>query len=468
MNIIEALQDKNLFAGLLKDPSTWRSWFVFLKALFGLPIENEAELELFRNCTGLESPPTKPAKESFVIAGRRSGKSFISSIIASYLACFYDWSPYLSAGERGQIFVIATDKSQAKVIKGYVSGVFNQNDLFRRMVEKETAESLELKNNIAISVKSSNFRSVRGYTILCAILDELALWRSEDCANPDKEVVGAIKPALATIPESLLLGISTPYSRSGVLYEQFKNYYGQADSETLVWRADTLTMNPTVSKQIIEKALTEDPESAKAEYLAEWREDINAFLPVELIEACIIPERYELPPNPKLYYRAFIDPSGGRSDSFTMAIAHKDENEKIVLDLIKEVKAPFKPEQVCKDFAEILDKYEIATVESDRYAGEWPVEAFAKYGIRVRPAEFSASELYLELLPLLTSGRVELLDSKRLLSQLGSLERRVRQGGKDAVDHPPGGHDDLANAVAGSCVSAARFIEPRSHLVSLY
>lgn len=465
MTIIEALRDKNLFAGLLKDPSTWASWSTYLKSLFGLPLENEAELQLFRNCTGLETPPTQRAKESFVIAGRRSGKSFISSIIASYLACFYDWGPYLSAGEKGWIFIIATDKAQAKVIKGYVSAIFNQNDLFRRMVSKETAESIELKNDIVISIKSSNYRSIRGFTILCAILDELALWRSEDCANPDKEVVNSIKPALSTIPGSLLLGISTPYSRSGVLYQQFKDYYAKPDSETLVWRADTETMNPTVSKKIIEKALALDPEAAKAEWLAEWREDINAFLPIELLEKIIVPERYELQPNRKFWYRAFVDPSGGRSDSMTLAIAHRESNDRIILDFIKEVKPPFKPEQVCADFAEILDRYEIGTVESDRYGGEWVVDSFAKFGIRVKPAGFSASELYLEFLPLVTQGNVELLDSKRLLSQLGGLERMVHEGGADKVNHSPGGHDDLANAVAGACVSAARFIEPGSRLI---
>lgn len=466
MNIIEALQDKNLFAGLLKDPSTWRSWFVFLRALFGLPITDPAELELFRASTGLETPPRKKAREAFVIAGRRSGKSFISSIIASYLACFFDWSPYLSKGERGYIFIVATDRLQARVVKNYISGIFQQNDLFRRMVAKETAESIQLKNNITIEIKTCSYRGIRGYTILAAILEEIAFWRSELTANPDREILTAIRPALSTIPGSLLIGLSSPYSRSGVLYDQFKKFYGQP-GDTLIWKAPTEVMNPTIDMAVINKALAEDFEAGKAEWLAEWREDINAFLPVELIEACMIPERYVLPPNPKLYYRAFIDPSGGRSDSFTMAIAHKDESQKIILDYIKEVKAPFKPEEVCRDFAEILDKYEIATVESDRYAGEWPVEAFAKFGIRVKPSEFSASELYLELLPLLTSGRVELLDNKRLLSQLGSLERIVRQGGRDQVTHPPGGHDDLANAVAGACVSAARFIEPRSHLVSL-
>jgi hypothetical protein len=57
------------------------------------------------------------------------------------------------------------------------------------------------------------------------------------------------------------------------------------------------------------------------------------------------------------------------------------------------------------------------------------------------------------LLPLLNSGRVELLGSRRLVAQLVGLERRVSRGGKDCIDHAPGAHDDLANSAAGALIA---------------
>jgi hypothetical protein len=72
----------------------------------------------------------------------------------------------------------------------------------------------------------------------------------------------------------------------------------------------------------------------------------------------------------------------------------------------------------------------------------------------VRPSTLPSSELYLELLPAITQGAVELLDSRRLVAQLAGLERRTRAGGKDLIAHYPGGHDDLAVAAAGACVAA--------------
>jgi hypothetical protein len=43
------------------------------------------------------------------------------------------------------------------------------------------------------------------------------------------------------------------------------------------------------------------------------------------------------------------------------------------------------------------------------------------------------------------------INSKHLMTELRQLERRARSAGRDLVDHPPRGTDDLANAVAGVC-----------------
>jgi hypothetical protein len=96
----------------------------------------------------------------------------------------------------------------------------------------------------------------------------------------------------------------------------------------------------------------------------------------------------------------------------------------------------------------------ISKVIGDKYAGEWPRERFRVHGIDYETGEMNRSELYTELLPLINAGRCSLLDSDRLIAQLVSLERRTTRVGKDSIDHPPGGHDDVANAVAGAIVHA--------------
>ena len=453
MNVIQAIHSPKVFRPLFKDLSTWAAWEVYLRALFGLGVEGEKDLALLKACTGLEEAPAAPARESFVICGRRSGKSFMSALIAAYLGAFKSWKAHLAHGEKGWIFVVAVDKQQAGIIKNYISGIFNSSATLRAMIAQETKETLELKNGVNIAVKTCSFRSIRGYTVLCAILEEMAFWRSEDTgANPDKEVLAAIRPALATVPDSLLIGISTPYSRQGILWDQFRQHFGKSGGP-LVWRAPTRVMNPTIAEKTIETALAADPQAAKAEWEAEWRDDVSAFMPLEMVEAVIVPGRYELPKGEGIEYQAFCDPSGGRQDSMTLAIAHKDEAAgRVVLDVLREARPPFTPESVVAEFSGLLKSFGICSVRADRYAGEWVTSAFRNHGINVEASALAASEIYINFLPLVANGTVELLEIKRLAAQLTGLERRTRSGGKDIIDHYPGGHDDLAVAAAGACV----------------
>jgi hypothetical protein len=160
-------------------------------------------------------------------------------------------------------------------------------------------------------------------------------------------------------------------------------------------------------------------------------------------------------------YFGFCDPSGGSNDAMTLAITHR-EGETVVLDCIAERKAPFSPDSVVAEFAAVLREYHIGSgsgsLRGDRYAGEWPRERFAVQGVDYLPAEMNRSELYLAFLPVLNSGRLDLLDNPRMVAQFVGLERPTARSGKDSVDHPPGAHDDVSNAVAGA-VSLAAAVE---------
>ncbi len=152
-------------------------------------------------------------------------------------------------------------------------------------------------------------------------------------------------------------------------------------------------------------------------------------------------------------YIAFADPSGGRGDSFTAAIAHL-EGDRAILDCLYERRAPFDPSTVVGEIGVLLKSYRISEVTGDRYAAEWVVSAFQKEAIRYRQSERDRSALYLDALPLFTSGRARLIDNARLIHQLATLERRTSRLGKDRVDHGANGADDVANAVAGALTLA--------------
>jgi hypothetical protein len=217
----------------------------------------------------------------------------------------------------------------------------------------------------------------------------------------------------------------------------------------LVWKADTLTMNPALDPAIIEEAYEDDAESASAEYGGEFRDDISDFVSRDLVDAVTVPGRQELLPADDIGYFAFVDPSGGSSDSMTMAIAHRS-GDIAVLDAIRERKPPFSPEDVVTEFAALLKTFRIKRVVGDRYGGEWPRERFKLAGIQYDISEQPKGDIYRDTLPLLNSRKLELLDHPRLASQLCGLERRTSRSGRDSIDHGPGGHDDVCNSACGA------------------
>src|SRR5262249_62153464 len=110
--------------------------------------------------------------------------------------------------------------------------------------------------------------------------------------------------------------------------------------------------------------------------------------------------------------------------------AHRDKDGKGILDVIREVPAPFSPESVVAQFVQVMKCYQIRKVVGDRYAGEWPRERFREYLIDYEVCERYTSDNYLAFLPILNSGRCELLDQQRMISQFLCLERRRGFGGR--------------------------------------
>ncbi len=455
MNLLEATHDPALF-GPWFDRGDWRAWRAFLAAIFALPMDAEQQA-IYRKHTGRSAPPQALSSEAWLVCGRRAGKSFIAALIAVWLAVYRDYRGCLAPGERGTVLILAADRKQARVIMRYVKGLLSGIPMLAVTVERETGESIDISTGITIEIGTASFRATRGYTIVAALFDEVAFWRSDDSANPDSEILNAVQPGMATIPDAMLIGLSSPYSKRGVLWDAYRRYFGQDNADVLVWQADTRAMNPSVPQRFIDAAYERDAVAAAAEYGAQFRSDLEAFINRESVEASQRPDPIRIPPARGIGYTAFVDPSGGRRDAMTLAIAHHDSSAKrVIVDAAVERRPPFSPEDVVADFAGILKEYRLTRVSGDRYAGEWPREAFKRHGVTYEVATKVRSELYRDTLPLFTSGKLELPPGQRIALQFASLERRTSRSGRDSIDHPPGAHDDLANAIAGVAVMAGQ------------
>lgn len=451
ITIIDAINDSSLF-GLWIARFKMTAWKSFHKAVFGLPM-TALEFGTFRSCTGRQVLPTKRAIEVYSPIGRRGGKSANAALLAVFMTAIETrWRDHLAPGQQGVFAVIAVDRQAAREVHNYASGILHSSPLLRKMIASETLDAIELTNGAVIQIRTASFRSIRGPAYIGAVLDELAFFRDvESAANPASEIIAAITPAI--VEGGILFGISSVFNRQGILYENYQEHFGKDDSDVMIWKANTLTMNPLFNPAKIAREKAKDAKVAAAEYESEWRDDISSLYASQDIEEAIVPGRNDLLKLDGLRYFAFVDPSGGRRDSAALAIAHMAKDNRVIVDLIKEIKAPHQPGEVVAEFAGIVQGYGLREVSGDRYGGEWPVESYQKQGIYYQLSERTASELYLASLPMFSNHQIELPDNDRLKNQLLSLMRRTNPGGRDSVVPGLGGdgsHSDLANAVAGA------------------
>jgi len=457
MNIIEAIRDRQLFRSMLRpDLAAWDAWTPFLQALYGLPIPAKYH-DLFHSCTGrdVNQLPTQGFTSALCLCGRRSGKSTKAALIAVFEATIGPGRAALAPGEEGIVLVLAPSRRQARKVKSYCRACFEQSPVLRAELIAEQSEGFDLRGNIRIEVGTADHRLIRSHTLLAAIVDEVCFLMTEEAKiKSDTELIQALRPALLTT-RGRMISISSPYSRQGWAYNTWSKCFGNDKAGTLVWVAPSRTMNPSLPQSEIDKAMAEDPASARAEYLAEWRDDVAAFISRELVESLVVRGRKELMPSPEKRYTAFVDLSGGRADPAALCIAHQKDG-KAILDLLRRYKPPFNPHEVIRQMVLDLNHFGIRRVLGDNYSAEFTCQAFRACGIKYVRSEIPASQIYLEALPRLCSGQVELLDSEVLIEELSGLERHTRAGGKDLVTHPSGKHDDVCNVACGAIVNSSR------------
>jgi hypothetical protein len=382
LNIIEAMESPALFSPFFKGDS-WDGWKAVLSALFALPM-NDAQLEFYRLHTGRTTAPTVPFTEAEFVVGRRGGKSRVLALIAVYLAAFRKYEEHLAPGEQATIAVIASDRKQARSIFRYITGLISKVPSLAAKILEQTADTIVLSGSVTIEIQTASFRATRGYSFAAVLADETAFWRDETSANPDVEIFRALRPGMSSIPGAVLLNASSPYRRAGLLWQTYQRHFGKDDSRVLVVQASTSELNRKVDAEIIKEAYEADAESAASEYGGLFRSDIADFISLAVVEACVEAGCHERPParSAGRTYSMFLDAAGGSgSDSMTMAIAHREKDGSPVLDAIRERRPPFSPDDVVIEFAALAKSYGVYKAESDKWGGDWVIQAFQKAGL---------------------------------------------------------------------------------------
>jgi hypothetical protein len=218
--------------------------------------------------------------------------------------------------------------------------------------------------------------------------------------------------------ESVLIGITTAYRRTGLAYDRWTRHFGKEAGKVLVIHAPSRVLNPLLSQTDIDEALHEDSEAARADYLSEWRDDEAAFISRELIEAAVDPGITARPYDPRHVYAAFIDASSGTHDSFGLGVAHK-EGETVIVDCLVEIPAPFHVAEATARIAQVIKSYGLRSCMGDDHAKGWVCSELARHGIALqpRPNGMDGSVFHLEALSVFGSHRVRLPSVAKVVGQ---------------------------------------------------
>jgi hypothetical protein len=446
LTIVQAMRRRDLFGGLapFRDLGSWRAWLTFLRAVYGLPL-NAEDLALFQRHTGRQEPRTGGYPEAVAIVGRQSGKSRIAATVAAFEAV-------RARGERDgtdlyALLVAQDERASLRTLFAYAAAPFEKVPGLAAAVRSRKAGTLTLDSHATLAAYPCRPAAVRGLRARVVVCDELAFYISGEGNPTDREMLRAVRPCVATTRGRVIV-LSSPYGQSGALWDLHRQHYGREDSSTLLWQASAPDMNPTLPPDYLARMEADDPEAYRSEVLGEFRAGLSTLFDPDAIGACVVAGRRELAPVADVGYRAFADPSGGRADSFAVAVGHR-AGERVVVDVVRAWKPPFNPSGVVAEAAGLLKTYRVSEVTGDRFGGEWPREAFRAQGVEYRVAERTTSENLLSLLPVVNTGVVELLEVPDLLRELRGLERRRGTSGRDRVEGRRGSHDDLAAALAG-------------------
>ncbi len=457
-----------------------------LDALYGLPTLKEAQhpFDLF---TQRETWPSTQFDDVTIVCGRRSGKTTrVGLTVGLYEAALGGHERYIGKAERAHVVLMAQSVRAVTEALVAAKAIISQSPALQQAIEDVRSTEVVFKNRMLLSIWPCNYGSIRGLHIPVCIMDEVGVWDVEG-VNPDKEVVRAVRPAMATFPRRLLIKTSTPWAKAGVLWDDWERSWGRDGATTLVWRSPTWYMNPVVPMEYLVAEYEKDPSAALREYGAEFSDAADAFLNMELIRAAVDANVTERAPVRGRQYFSAVD-LAFKADYAVMCVAHR-EGDTVIVDLWRgwqpQPKKPLSPAGLAEEHADICRDYKIETLMGDQYAAEPYRDLLREHRVyftevtltrqrhkRVtadyrREVGASKTDIYGALKSLFLQGRIRLPDVAEGVTQLRQLLVKRTFQGSEQIGAPSGAHDDFPAALALAAWQAMRGLEYRAPNVTV-
>ena len=405
-----------------------------------------------------------------VVAGARSGKTYLSALRALHLAIV---TPLvrLAPGEEAFVMLIGPSKSHAQQILRYARGaaslvpaiessiVASSPDHFT--LERRTAvgggKVVAQRVNILCVAATAGGQSARGKTLLGAFLDEAAFFRDENYTVNDRDMFDAA--TVRVIKGGQTIVASTPWAESGLLFERHKDHFGKP--KAVVAHASTTTMRRggpewDAIEWEIAQARASDPENAAREYDAEFLAGgAGLYFDPQAVDMAVRPADVILDPAHGTQITAGAD-FGFKHDSSALVICQRGGGHTHVSRVVEvrpEKGRPLSPSIVVEQFANHLKHFGLKAVMADAHYREAIAEHLQKHGISVMPApegQAGKTAVYARAKQLVHDAAIVLPQHDRMVRQLKEIVAKPTAGGGISIQSPrwkAGGHGDIVSAL---------------------
>ncbi len=405
--------------------------------------------------------------------GRRSGKTLMAAVAASYAATMLadEYRKQLRPGERFFIVSVANTADQAKIALTGVKDLINGSPILKPLIVRETTDTLELSTGAVFKALPASSRSGRGMACPLLIFDEIAHALDTEGNAAGGSLYQALSPSVAQFGSlGKILMLSSPWIQNGIFWDMFTQASSGRYPYMQCVNLPTWEVNPSISRDWLEQERARDPDLFRVEFGAEFTGNIAAFLDAQLIDAAINYARGPLPPLEKFkgsYYLS-LDPAKGNRDAYTAVIAHYD-GERLVVDLFHQFQPTWSDgTKLQVSIAEVENwivqqhqSYGFSEVVLDQYNSQSTIQRLSGQ-LKIRELTWSApskTEAYAKLRELANAGNLELYPHPKAIGQLKNLTVRYRANGTWDVTGGTGASvDDFAAALAGAVLVAQKFV----------
>lgn len=407
-----------------------------------------------------------------LICGRRSGKTLLSAIISIYCAISNNWAPFLQKTPFATVLIMSHSREFSDEVLEVIKGLIESSPVLSRLINhsaKQTASAMNLRvpwvvngrieySRVQIKVGAASSKTTRGIAACAILCDEIAYWNlDENMKETDVKIMKAVRPAMKQFGKlAMLIKLSSPGIKQGVLFNEYQmDRAGKLPSSYAVFKAPSWVMNTILPKAEFVEEWEYDEDGFDTEYRSNFADSLSNFMSPELVDLARQTGIKFMPPldTKEAKYFAAID-AAFKADRFTFTLVSVRENritQHVIMGWEGTRKDPVKAHTVAQFIKNIIKNFPVDHVAADQYAFQPLKEIFDQYGVELKEYTFTPTfkkKIYFNLKKIVHSQQLDLLDHDDQVKEMKALIVEQSATGTIRIGHPPGGHDDYADALA--------------------